>query len=389
MTGYPKLSRVCPPRGVRLFAAPLLMISLWSAVGCSEHRISLAAFLEQQRRAVEQQQKELEPDVTFDLDAYFGPYKVGPGDVLTVLLTGRDGVPLFPPLPVRVDREGRIDLPVVGSLPVGDRQLAAVEDIILSAYVPNVYKGASCHVEQTAWETTHVLVTGAVTQPGLVELRRTDRNMLFAIVGAGGSSEVASGHATLRRLREPGKQITLNLREPLEIKAALALEPLQSGDILTVHAAQPNTIYVGGLVNRPGRQDYASGTEVSVLQAIAAANGLRTDVNPSEGALIRRLPDGKDVFVKLDLDRLATGRDPNFLLVAGDILWVPQTFGTRVHDFLNRNLFLRGGATVTYNLVGFETFTNNAGGFGGAGGTLQDTIDPIGFLGAPAPKLRR
>ena len=166
-----------------------------------------------------------------------------------------------------------------------------------------------------------------------------------------------------------------------------------------MHAAQPNTIYVGGLVNRPGRQDYSAGTTVTVLQAIAAANGLRTDVYPSEGTLIRRLPDGRDLFVKLELDRLATGRDPNFLLAPGDILWVPETFGTRAVDFLNRNLFLRGGATVTYNLSGFETFTNRVGGVGGTGtgGTLQDTFDPLGFLGTPgsavggaaASKLRR
>jgi len=221
-----------------------------------------------------------------------------------------------------------------------------------------------------------------VTQPGLVQLRRTERNMLYALIGAGGVSELASGAATLRRLRDPEAEETYNLTDPAQLQAALALAPLEHGDIIQVHAAPLNTVFVGGLVQRAGPQPYPAGTEVNVLQVLAAAGGLRTDVHPKEGTLVRRMPDGTDAHIKLDLDRLAMGADPNLTLAAGDIVWVPETFETRLADFINRNIFIRAGVSVNYNVSGVEFLnrrSQQSRGLGGGGG-LQDTFDPLGFL---------
>jgi hypothetical protein len=209
--------------------------------------------------------------------------------------------------------------------------------------------------------------------------------MLFAIVGAGGVSAEASGHATLRRIRHPNEAATYDLTDPTQLKDALALDPLESGDIISVPAAQPNTVFVGGLVNRASPQIYPPGTKITALQALAAANGVRTDIFPKEGTLVRRMPDGKDVHVKLDLNRIARGDDPNIVLAAGDILWVPETWDTRVEEFINRNIFLRAGVSVNYNVTGIEFMnrrslqTSNRGGTG----TLQDRFDPLGFLSQP------
>jgi protein involved in polysaccharide export with SLBB domain len=287
-----------------------------------------------------------------------------------------------------VDHEGKIRLPTVGSLQVGGMELEDAEDAIRAAYVPKVFRDVAVHVGLMESDSTNVLVTGAVTAPGLVPLRRTERNLLFAIVGAGGVSEVASGEVTLRRLRPPGEVTTLPLTEPEGLKAALALDALEDGDIVTVHAATPNTIIVGGLVNAPRPQPYPPGVQMTVLQALAAAGGLRTDVTPREASLIRRMPDGQDVHVKLDLDRVTSGRDPNITLAGGDILWVPHTVETRVQDWINKNIFFRAGisttATINYNAQAFEYLNTNAErrtGTGlGDGGTLQDAFDPYGFL---------
>ena len=336
-----------------------------------EYRISLADFLEQEA-AREQAARDSLPTGTFNLDRYLGPYRVGPGDVLSIGMTGADGAPLFPPTFARLDKDGNIDLPAVGKVSVVDRELFDVEDTILAAYIPAVYRNAACHVELVSNETTDVVVLGAVSLPGIVQLRRSERNMLFAIVGAGGSSITASGKATLRRIRRPSEEITLDLRNPVEVQAAVSLDPLEHGDIITVHAAAPNNTYVGGLVTRPGTQVGTPGTEISVLQALAAAQGLLTDVYPSEGTLIRRMPDGTDAHVKLDLKKIQRGKDPNFMLAAGDILWVPETFGTRVLDFLNRNIFLRAGASANYN------WSARDGDFGNR--NIDDTFNPFGGL---------
>ncbi len=359
-------------------AASFAVVQVFSLSGCSDPRISLSDFMAMQRPTPV---PVAEPATTIDLSRHIGPYKVGPGDVLSIDLLGADGTEVFPSFRTRIDRNGQIDLPVVGAAEVAEMQLGDVEDRILQAYIPAVVQQGVCHIELASIETTNVLVVGAVGAPGLQRLRRTERNLLFAIVGAQGVSELSSGFATLRRVRRPGEEVTLNLRDPVQLRAALSLPPLQDGDIVEVHAAEPNTLYVGGLVNSPHPQSYEGGTRITVLQALAAAGGLRTDVLPREGTLIRRMPDGTDTHVKLNLNRLAMGKDPNFTLEAGDILWVPETIGTRVHDFLNRNLFLRGGVSVNYGVTGVE-FLNRRSfqTVRGGGQNLQDSFDPLGFL---------
>ncbi len=350
--------------------------------GCAnDHRMSLQQFL-QARESVAAQgvPAEVSGDrVELDLERHLGPYQVGPSDVLLVTFTRADQIGLFPPVQVRVDRNGEVDLPIVGAVRINGLELEDVEDRIRSAYIPAVVTEGVVHVQLVTPDTTNVLVIGAVAAPGLVQLRRTERNMLFALVAAGGVSSLASGTATVRRIRQPEVVESFNLTDPVQLKASLDIPPLQNGDIVYVGAAEQNAVYVGGLVTRTGPQPYPPGTGPTILQAIAAAGGLRTDVAPREGTLIRRMPDGRDVFVKLDMNRLAMGQDPNIALQGGDILWVPETFGTRVLDFINRNIYMRAGISVNYNVSGVE-YMNRASSQSGTNQNLQDTFDPFGFL---------
>ncbi|MEK6797672.1 MAG: polysaccharide biosynthesis/export family protein [Planctomycetota bacterium] len=347
--------------------------------GCkADHRISLDEF-RQMRQTTTAASGDQPAGSPADVDRQLGPYKIGPGDVLEVTLTGPQGA-LLPATAVRVDRNGSIDLPIIGAVDLDGLELEDAEDRIRAAYVPRVYGEAVCHVALKEPDATFVLVVGAVTQPGLAQLKRNERNMLYAIVAAGGVSEAASGNATLRRVRTPDESATFDLTDPRGLQSALSISPLQDGDILTVEAATPNTLFVGGLVRRASPQVYPSGTKVTVLQALAAAQGLRTDVTPRQGTLIHRLPDGGEVQVRLDLDKIACGEEENVALAAGDILWVPDTFETRVQDFINRNIFLRAGVSVNYNVSGVEFMNRNSQQNGTSRGGQQDSFDPLGFL---------
>ncbi|MHC4294512.1 MAG: polysaccharide biosynthesis/export family protein [Planctomycetota bacterium] len=283
------------------------------------------------------------------INSRLGPYRVGVGDVLAVVVTPATQVGITPPVQVRVSSAGTIELPLAGEVKVADMTLEAVEQAIRKAYVPDYHRQAVVYVDVPGPRTTNVLVVRAVAVPGLVPLRRTERNLLFAVAGAGGTSQEASGEVTLKRIRPPSKETTLNLREAEQLKDSLALAPLEDGDIVIVHSALPNMVFVGGLVNAPMPQEYPPGVEVTILQAIAAASGLRMDLIPTEATLIRRI-DGKDFHVKLDLDRLSRGVDENIALAAGDILWVPHTPFTRIHEFVNNNVFVQAGVSATYRV---------------------------------------
>ncbi|MBN1512277.1 MAG: polysaccharide biosynthesis/export family protein, partial [Phycisphaerae bacterium] len=289
-------------RGGWIAACGLCLLAAMWAVGCApDHRIGLEEFMQmqQERQAALPTEEAATAEAAALVARQMGPYRVGPNDVLQVTLTGADPAALFPPVEVRVDREGSILMPIVGKIPVGNLELGEVENAIVGAYVPSVMKDLELvvHVELIMPETTHVLVHGAVLQPGLVPLRRTERNLLYAIVGAGGVSDMASGIATLRRICRPEEPVTLDLTKPEQLRAALTLEPLEDGDIVLVEAAPVNQIIVGGLVNAPRPQVYPPRTQITALQAIAVAGGLRTDVTPREATLIRRMPDGTDAHV--------------------------------------------------------------------------------------------
>lgn len=321
----------------------------------------------------------------------FVPYRVGSSDVLAVALTGLDQPTTTTTYQVRVNRDGDISLPLVGVVQVGDLEMEDAERAIRSAYVPGIVKNLAVIVEVVSYDTTDVLVTGAVATPGLIPLRRNQLNGLQAVASAGGVSSAASGRITLKRVRHPGEESAFDVLDPNDLEAVFALAPLEAGDIITVEAAEPSVIYVRGLVYSPGPKLFTPGTEVSLLQILAAAGGTISSLEPKEGTLIRRMSDETDVHVKLDMRRLQSGEDPNIKLVAGDILWVPDTFETKLLAWAQQNLFFRAGMSVTANVganyqatgIDFLNRTElqkasltNVGG----GQTLQDQFDPFGFF---------
>lgn len=372
-------------RGWRPGVAAVVPVFFMALVGCADPRMSPEEFhqLQQEARHEARQAAEDadESSLTALLDQQLGPYAVGAEDVLSVTLTAADADAVPPPFQVRVNHEGEVVLPMVGRLKIGGLELVDAEAAIQTAYVPGYLRDAAVHVELVSQGTVEVLVQGAVELPGLVRLGHRHRDLLHALVAAGGVSQTASGQATLQRIRHPSETVALNLSEPEGIRRALALAPLEQGDVVRVAAATPNTVFVGGLVNLPRPQEYPPGVKMTVMQALAAAGGLRTDIFPKEATLVRRMPDGSDARVKLNLDRIYAGTDENLVLAAGDILWVPHTVETRIQDFINRNVFLRAGVSVNYNVSGIE-FLNRQDqqSGGGAGGNLQDAFDPFGFL---------
>ena len=326
------------------------------AIGCNDHRISMDEFMEMQRRF--EQQPAPEPAgaktiTNIQIDKQLGSYKVVRSDVLLVTVIAGEQTTEGATYRARVRRDGTVELPLVGAVKVADMELEDAEEAIKQEYLAKAYHEATVNVMVAEPYTANVIVSGAVSRPGMVPLPGNQRNLLYAIVSAGGVSSQASGKVTLCRLRDPQDKVTLDLTDPGGVAKALALAPLKSGDMVTVEAARPNTVFVGGLVNTPRPQNYPPGVQVTVLQAIAAAAGLRSDIFPKEATLIRRMPDGRDVHVKLNLNRLIKGEDENIALAAGDILWVPHTFETRVQEWISRNIYLRAGvdASLTYNFI--------------------------------------
>ena len=381
MNGLRKVGAVRLSSGYVVAGLLPLFAGMLVLPGCGpDNRIEFDKFLEMRAETLRPAEPELTPPTPAQIDESLSPYRAGPSDVLGITVVGSESNTIIA-LNARVDRKGQIELPIVGNVNVGGLELEDIEDAIHQAVVPSFATRAVVNVDALHTEKVNVLVTGAVPMPGLVALQRNQCNMLFAIAAAGGITQDASGLATVKRIRRPDDRVTFDVTDPVQLGNALTLDKLDDGDIVFVHPAPPNTVFVGGLVNRPAPQAYDPGAEVTILQALAAASGLRTDVFPREGTLIRRMPDGSDVHVKLDLHAISKGKQQNITLAAGDILWVPDTWATRTVDFVNRNFFVRAGATITYSVSGVEYMNRRAQqSLRSSGGSLEDSFDPFGFL---------
>ncbi len=354
-----KLSPSVSASGWKVLVLAVLVIGI---VGCSSNgnnRVSFSKFKEmlEQRNVAQAEAARAAQDI---VERSMNSFYIGPKDVVSVTVTPGDQITPGTPIMQRVRADGTIDLPLVGTIKVAGLGRSQAEEVIQDAYMPKYFTQAIVHVEVPEPDGIQVLVVGAVEAPGLVHLRRNEQNLLYAVDRAGGSTNQASGRVSLRRFSQPGQEDRLNLRSPEDLREALALAPLENGDIVMVHASQANTIFVGGLVAAPGPQIYRQGSEVTALQALVTAGGGRMDLVPHDATLIRRIGD-KDVHVKLDIERMMEGEDENFALAAGDILWVPHTTETRVREFLNEVIYVRAGISTNYSAYYSDAGSNYHG----------------------------
>jgi polysaccharide export outer membrane protein len=332
-------------RGV-LWPLAVFSACLLGTTACADKRISVTRLQELERAASETAPV---PVATEQLELTdVQPYQVKLGDVLSIHMFGllqEHYAPVV--IDTRVHDDGRIMLPVVGGVDVRGLTLNQVEQAILAAHVPRVVKDMSAFVQLADAESTTVFVFGAVANPGLVRLRQNERNVVYALASAGGFgatstaggfSAPTSGSVHLKPIRPEREVVTYNLNDMNDVRRALQAPPLESGDVLFVEASENSAVYVAGLVNRPGPVLIPPQSTLSVLRAVMAAGGLRDYLDVKEATLIRAVPSGEQVHVKLALADMLAGRTPDLALRPGDILHIPYTVDSFVQEWAFRNL---------------------------------------------------
>lgn len=290
------------------------------------------------------------------------PYTVGPGDVLSIRMYGLAEERYTPTtLELRVQDDGAILMPVVGPVRLAGLNLRQVEQALIAAHTPGVVKDLSVYVQLIEPESTTVLVLGTVATPGLVRLKHNERNVVYALATAGGFGSTAtaggfssanSGRVHVRPIRPEREPVVYNLNDVNDVRLALLAPPLESGDMVIVEPAESNAVYVTGLVNAPGAVPVPVNGSLSLVRTIAAAGGVRDFLDPPEATLWRRLPDGQQVRVKVELADVLAGHSPDFALRAGDVLDVPHTPETRFREWVAANIRIGPfGVTAMYDPV--------------------------------------
>jgi polysaccharide export outer membrane protein len=261
-------------------------------------------------------------------------YILGPEDTLTVV--ARD-VDEMPKTPVRVDLQGNIRLPLIGSVHVAGLTVPAAEKVItqrLDAYIvrPEVV------ISVADFRSQPVTVLGAVRSPGIFQVQGR-KTLVETLSLAGGLREDAGHRLIVTRPRESGP-LPLSGAKPDETGAftvgEVSINSIMSGlqptaniavmpnDVITVPTA--DLIYVVGEVHKPGSFPLRKEEQVSALQALSMAEGSVRTAAPQHAVILRREAGSPNRNrISVDLKRIMKGTTPDVPLQPEDILFVPNS----------------------------------------------------------------
>jgi len=273
-----------------------------------------------------------------------GPYKLGPGGVISVQVDDivrpvedeappEAGPPREPPR-YRIDGAGTICLPLIGQMKVQDKTISQIEHEISASYHPRfLVNMPNVIVRVQEYDVSQVTVLGAVARPGTYEVRRNELTLVDALMKAGGIA--GAGSCKVRIRNADGSAERLVAMPVKGTNAAFTNTPLKSGDVLQVEGAEAQYFTVNGLVVRPGAYPYPSGEEYNLAQAIAFAGG-PGEFAPDLVHVYRKDADGKVLKAKVRL----TGNDAhsaiNVPVRPGDLIAVEHTSGSSIKNFLAR-----------------------------------------------------
>jgi polysaccharide export outer membrane protein len=227
--------------------------------------------------------------------------------------------------PLRVNSKGEVELPLGGAVSV--RGLTAAE---AGAAIATRLKQAEILLDPHVtvliieYQSQGVTVTGEVKTPGVYPLLG-NRTVLDMIALAGGLNENAGQIASVFHRDNPHdiRQVKLGVSVLTPSSIAESNFELLPGD--TISVSRSGVIYIIGDVGRPGGFLVEHNDRLSVLQALALAQGANQTASLGATQLMRKVEGGRLQY-GIDLKKVLKGESPDVLLADGDVLYVPVSY---------------------------------------------------------------
>jgi polysaccharide export outer membrane protein len=263
-------------------------------------------------------------------------YVLGPDD--QILIRALEGLDLGDK-PVLIGANGNITLPLIGRVKAAGltvEQLEADLATRLKVYVQE----PQISVTVTEFRSQPVSVLGAVTTPGIVQLR--GRKTLYEVLSmAGGPRETAGSTVSITRRRENGEiplpgaifdstgqfsTAVVEMQEILDGKNPAANIEIKPNDVISVSQANARMVYVVGDVQRSGAFSLGGQRTISVLSVLSLAGGLGRTAKPEQAKIFRPAPDGQThQEMGVNVKQILAGKAEDIGLRPDDVLVVPTS----------------------------------------------------------------
>jgi polysaccharide export outer membrane protein len=287
-------------------------------------------------------------------------YQVGPEDLLEVMVYGEQDLGRA----VRVNGQGQINMPLVGTVKVAGMTPREVEAKLVDMYGERFLKDPQVSVFVKEYRHSRVALTGAMKTPGFYELIGP-RSLMEMLAMAGGLDDRAGDKVHIIRPKAPPRDtkglqlaaasqsfevntetIVIDMRQVLKDRTGKLNVTIQQGDVINVPFA--GNAFVFGAVNKAGNVPVKK--DLTVTQAVAMAGGLNTMLADPGGTTILRMgEEGQAISLSANLGRIIKKQEPDIPLKENDVVFVPESVVRRF--LMDVRTLVGGGMSVGYSMV--------------------------------------
>jgi polysaccharide biosynthesis/export protein len=230
---------------------------------------------------------------------------------------------------LRVDEHGNVTLPVAGTLRVLGLTAEQVGHAIEARFrETDVLKDPHVSVAVLEYATQGVTMVGEVKNPGVYPLLGA-HGLLDLISAAGGVTPNAGKAVTITHRTDLDQPVIVIMDNKPGSTAGFSIDVRPGDTIMVSHAG---IVYVMGDVNKPGGFLIENSDRLTVVQAIALAEGTNRTASLNNAKLIRKTATGRQEL-PVPLKKILADKAPDLLLADGDILFVPSSAAKNaLHD---------------------------------------------------------
>jgi polysaccharide export outer membrane protein len=247
------------------------------------------------------------------------PLRLSAGDLLELRALGTSDPDFSSKL--RVDERGAVTLPYAGVLPVSGLTAEEAGRAIEERFrEKDILKDPHVSVAVLEYSTQGVTVLGEVKNPGIYPLMGA-HTLLDLISAAGGVTQNAGKAVTITHREDSNHPEILSIASNSGSSTSFNIDVRPGDTIIVSHAG---IVYVLGDVGKPGGFLIEESDRLTVLQAIALAQGTNRTASLNHAKLIRKTETGREELA-VPLKKILATSIADLALADGDILFVPSS----------------------------------------------------------------